>query len=70
MRCEYPHQNAEFENLYKTVVIKGNLNINMLFCEGIGDLWTWDLALGLGQLLYITDYALKWQKSYTRLQDY
>ncbi|CAN9261131.1 unnamed protein product [Alternaria alternata] len=70
MRREYPHWDAEFEDLYETAVTKGNLNINMLFREGIGDLWTWDLALGLGWLLYITDYALKWQKSYTRLQDY
>jgi hypothetical protein len=70
MRREYPHWDAEFEDLYETVVTKGNLNINMLFREGIGNSWTRDLALGPGWLLYITDYALKWQKSYTRLQDY
>ncbi|KAB2099951.1 hypothetical protein AG0111_0g11804 [Alternaria gaisen] len=70
MRREYPHWDAEFEDLYETVVTKGNLNINMLFREGIGDSWTRDLALGPGWLLYITDYALKWQKSYTGLQDY
>ena len=70
MRREYPHWDAEFEDLYETVVTKGNLNNNMLFREGIGNSQTQDLALGPGQLLYITDYALKWQKSYTRLQDY
>jgi hypothetical protein len=70
MRREYPHWDAEFEDLYETVLTKGNLNINMLFREGIGDSWTRDLALGPGWLLYITDYALKWQKSYTGLQDY
>jgi hypothetical protein len=38
MRREYPHWDAEFEDLYETVVTKGNLNINMLFREDIGNL--------------------------------
>jgi hypothetical protein len=56
--------------MYNSVVVSGNINVNMLMREEMGTIWARDFDLGPGWLLYIREFGLEWQKTYTGLKDY
>jgi hypothetical protein len=70
LQFKYVQWKDIIKDMYNSVVILGNINVNMLMREEMGTIWARDFDLGPGWLLYIREFGLEWQKTYTGLKDY